>query len=252
MVIHFSVFIRIDCLTVWRIRKWVLFCLFPHQPLKFISSLNNVSHHHHRYHFVDVYSIYFLFANHNAHCCLYLTTYCNGLDIQLPPFITAIITILLWHLYSASFLFGRILSSSFFLMYFVFLFRCLSFCMPLLLTCSTFSRMVLNPFLFYWITLSPTLILCSILDRFSSCFSLFCSSGLDLFLSGFQYFIPYFVAEYSQVTCLRGKFSSSLFLEKKKHLSYFTVWQGLELQSTKRFSLRVWWGFSTVLWHQCY
>ena len=36
--------------------------------------------------------------------------------------------------------------------------------------------------------------------------------------------------EYSQVTCLRGKFSSSLFLKKKMRLSYFTVWQGLKLQ----------------------
>lgn len=127
-------------------------------------------------------------------------------------------------------LFGGILSSSFFLCILSFLFSRLCFCMSLLLTCSTFSRMILNPFLFYWITPSPTLILCSTLDWFSSCFFLFCSSGLDLFHSGFQYFIPYFAVEYSQVTCLRGKFSSSLFLKRKMSLSYFTVWQGLKLQ----------------------
>lgn len=122
----------------------------------------------------------------------------------------------------------------FFLCILSFLFSCLSFCMPLLLTCSTFSRMVLNPFLFYWITPSPTLILCSILDRFSSCFFPFLFIWVGSVSFWISVFHP-FAAEYSQVTCLRGKFSSSLFLEKKKHLSYFTVWQGLKLQVQRDF-----------------
>lgn len=128
--------------------------LVPPPASQFISSLNNISHYHHHYcyHFVDVYIIYFLSASQNAHCCLYLTTYCNGLDSQLPQsFYHSYITILLWHLYSASFylveFYRQVVFSYIFCLYF---FSC--FCMPLLLACSVFSRMVLNPFLFYWIT----------------------------------------------------------------------------------------------------
>ena len=134
-------------------------------------------------------------------------------------------------------LFGRVLSSSFFLMYFVF-----PFFVPLFLY-------AFIAYLFYVLQngIKPifTLLDNSIPNSYTLLysgsifvlfFSLFCSSGLDLFLSGFQYFIPYFAAEYSQVTCLRGKFSSSLFLEKKAFVILYSL-AGTKVTGTKRFSV---------------
>lgn len=144
------------------------------------------------------------------------------------PFITAISQSFCDIFILLHFIWQNFIIKQFFLTYFVFTFFLFFYAFIACLFCVLQNG--IKPIFILLDNSSPTLLYFALFwIDFYLAFSFFCSSGLDLFLSGFHYFIPYFAAEYSQVTCLRGKFSSSVFL-KIKRLSYFTVSQGLKLQ----------------------
>lgn len=158
--------------------------------LSIYSSLNNVSHHHHHSYFVDVYSIYFLFANHITHCCLYLTTYCNGLDIQLPfiCFLSQSFCDILF----TSFYLVEFYKWIYILMYFVFHFHSL-FLYAFIAYLFLVLRMVFKPIFILLDNSIPQLLYFAHSGSIFVLFSLFLHLGWICFFLDFH-FIPYFVA----------------------------------------------------------